>query len=288
MRLNRLSRYTVVDGRTPIRKLKFVDFDLVVTDMDGTLLNPDHTIPEQFWPLLAELRARGLVFAPASGRQLHTLLEQFGDEELSIIAENGTVVFHNGEIVSVTAMDKDTVSRLIRVLSELDDDPSFDGGVVLCRPDGAFISRNDEAFGAQCAPYYKKLTVVENLAPYVTDDVIKIAIFSFSNAEDTIVPRVTEYLGGMKLAVSGENWVDIMSPDANKGIALRNLASALNIPIERTLAFGDFLNDLELMQEAGTAYAMANAHPDIKAAADHLAPSNAEQGVITILRELMA
>lgn len=265
-----------------------MNYDLIVTDMDGTLLDSNHNVPDSFWPLLDELRSRNIAFAPASGRQLHTLLEQFEQVEgLSIIAENGTVVYHDGRIVSVTAMPRQVVSELITVLDTLDDDPHFDGGAVLCRPDGAFISRNDEDFGAQCAPYYKQLTVVENLANYVTDDVVKIAIFSTRNAEETIVPRVHDHIGAMKLAVSGENWVDIMSPDANKGIALRNLAQALDIDIEKTLAFGDFLNDLELMQEAGTSYAMANAHPEITAAADYTAPSNDEEGVITVIRDLM-
>ncbi|WIM73424.1 HAD hydrolase family protein [Corynebacterium suedekumii] len=58
-------------------------------------------------------------------------------------------------------------------------------------------------------------------------------------------------------------------------------------PQARTLAFGDYLNDYELLEAAGTAWAMDNAHPDIRAIADHIAPPNTEAGVVTVLRELL-
>ena len=78
-----------------------------------------------------------------------------------------------------------------------------------------------------------------------------------------------------------------MDPTAGKGRALLALADALGVPQARTLAFGDYLNDYELLQAAGTAYAMENAHPDIKAIAHHIAPSNTEAGVVTVLRDLL-
>lgn len=256
---------------------------LVVTDMDGTLLDDDHTIPQSFWPILERLQRHNVVFAPASGRQLHTLLEQFGPiTNLSVIAENGTVIYHEGSIISVTAMPAGTVHDL---LDTLEHGVTFDGGVVLCRPDGAFISRSDSAFVSQCTPYYKQLTAVDDLHDYVNDETIKIAIFSFTNAEASILPHLTN-VGGMNIAVSGEHWVDIMSPEANKGTALETLARTLNIPIDETLAFGDYLNDYELLRKAGTSYAMANAHPRVKDIADHIAPTNTDHGVIQILDQL--
>lgn len=259
---------------------------LVVTDMDGTLLDDDHTIPNTFWPLLKKLQRNNVAFAPASGRQLHTLLEQFDFcGNLSVIAENGTVVYHDGRIISITAMPESTIHALLNTLDLLDQGLKFDGGVVLCRPDGAYISRSDTIFTSQCAPYYKKLTVVEDLHDYVNGEVIKIAIFSFTNAEESILPHLTN-LNGMNLAVSGENWVDIMSPEANKGKALEILARALGISTTETVAFGDYLNDYELLRQAGTSYAMANAHPRIKEIADHTAPANTEHGVIQILNQL--
>lgn len=77
-----------------------------------------------------------------------------------------------------------------------------------------------------------------------------------------------------------------MAAGVNKGVALHTMAELLSVPISRTAAFGDFLNDYELLREAGTAIAMENAHPKLKEIADHIAPPNTEYGVMTVLRQL--
>ena len=56
-----------------------VDVRLVVVDMDGTLLDGHGRIPAGLWPLLGVMRERGIVFAPASGRQYATLATMFAD-----------------------------------------------------------------------------------------------------------------------------------------------------------------------------------------------------------------
>ena len=121
-----------------------MDFRLVATDMDGTLLNTHHEVPEKFWDILEQMRAKGIAFAPASGRQLATLQKQFGHagEPISYIAENGTVVVHDGEIISLTTIDSDTVHSIIDAVRASD----IDMGVVVCRPERAYVERNDEAF----------------------------------------------------------------------------------------------------------------------------------------------
>ena len=73
------------------------DIRLIVSDMDGTLLDDDGRVPDAFWPLLDALRRAGIVFVPASGRQYQTLHTIFGEHEgLIYIAENGTNVVQNG------------------------------------------------------------------------------------------------------------------------------------------------------------------------------------------------
>ncbi|MGO1635506.1 MAG: HAD hydrolase family protein, partial [Corynebacterium variabile] len=85
------------DGSAP------VDVGLVVLDMDGTLLDGSGAVPSTFWDLLPELRERGIVVVPASGRQYATLRSMFNTQAPSsteplrtYLAENGTVVVHDG------------------------------------------------------------------------------------------------------------------------------------------------------------------------------------------------
>jgi HAD superfamily hydrolase (TIGR01484 family) len=64
--------------------------------------------------------------------------------------------------------------------------------------------------------------------------------------------------------VSGSIWLDISHKLANKGRAMELLQKKYSITTEQTMAFGDYLNDLEMMQQAHYSFAMENAHPDIK------------------------
>ena len=68
------------------------DIRLIVADMDGTLLDDEKQMHDQFWPLIDELHRRGILFSPASGRQYYTLLREFADiaDEMVFIAENGS------------------------------------------------------------------------------------------------------------------------------------------------------------------------------------------------------
>lgn len=263
-----------------------MDFRLVATDMDGTLLDSNHDIPEGFWDVLDRLRANGIAFAPASGRQLATLQHQFADagEPISFIAENGTVVVHNGEIISLTTINPDTVHAIIDAARNAD----VDMGVVICRPERAYIERNDEAFRTEGTRYYVSLAVVEDLHEAVNDEVIKVAIFTFQDAEEDCAPVISKACPDANIVVSGKHWVDVMDPSANKGQALAKLRDALGITESETLVFGDYLNDTELIKAAGTSYAMSNAHPDILALADAVAPSNDEAGVVQVLEKLLA
>ncbi|GED98855.1 HAD family hydrolase [Gordonia crocea] len=83
-------------------------------------------------------------------------------------------------------------------------------------------------------------------------------------------------------------WIDIMSRQADKGVGVRVLQRNLAVGPEQTAAFGDYLNDLEMLAAAQHSFAVANAHPAVAAAAGVQIPSNVEQGVITTLRELLA
>ena len=74
------------------------DIRLIACDMDGTLLDDNSAIHDEFWPLIDQLHARGITFCPASGRQYHSMFERFKPivEEVIFIAENGTYVAEHG------------------------------------------------------------------------------------------------------------------------------------------------------------------------------------------------
>lgn len=264
-----------------------MQFRLITCDMDGTLLDNAKNIPDDFWPLLGRLQEQGIVFAPASGRQLETILHMFekAPNPVSVIAENGALVYHDGEIVSLTTIDK---TATMRVLDAIAEHPEVEWDVTLCRADGAFVGHTNEEIAQLTAMYYHKLNVVDDVRDYVNDDVIKLALFTLGNPEEVAETILKEAAGDdLAVVVSGTQSIDVIHQDINKGIGLQELAAKVGVPLSQTLAFGDYLNDTELLAAAGTSYAMANGHPQLKAAADHIAPSNEENGVVRVLQQLL-
>ncbi len=65
------------------------------------------------------------------------------------------------------------------------------------------------------------------------------------------------------MTVSGPEWLDISNLGASKGDAIRRIQEKLGIAKDETMAFGDYLNDYEMLQESGHSYAMKNSHPDL-------------------------
>ncbi|MGW4287927.1 Cof-type HAD-IIB family hydrolase [Streptomyces sp. NPDC004673] len=255
------------------------DIRLVVTDMDGTLLDDDKCPPDTLWPLLAELRRRGVLFSPASGRQYATLAREFAEvaEGMVFIAENGTYVVRDGAELSSDPLDAASAADLARTVRGLAA-RGVDAGAVVCGKRAAYVERTDEAFLAEVRKYYVEHRVVEDVTA-VDDEIIKVAVYDFGSAETGAAPALAPFADSHQVVVSGEHWVDVMNRTANKGAALRGLQRELSITPAQTMVFGDYLNDLEMLDAADWSFAMANAHPDVIRRARHLAPSNNDQGV---------
>ncbi|MGW1212765.1 Cof-type HAD-IIB family hydrolase [Streptomyces sp. NPDC002499] len=263
------------------------DIRLIVTDMDGTLLDDAKRIPPGLWETLAELRRRGVLFSPASGRQYATLAREFAEvsEGMAFIAENGTYVVRDGVELASDPLAPGVVAELVRTVRQLVAS-GVDVGAVVCGKRSAYVERTDGAFLDEVRRYYVENQVVED-ATVIDDDILKVALYDFGSAERTTAPGLAPFATTHQVVVSGEHWADVMNPTANKGAALRRLQRDLGITPAQTMVFGDYLNDLEMLDAAEWSFAMANAHPDVVARARYTAPSNNDNGVLrTIARVL--
>ena len=81
--------------------------------------------------------------------------------------------------------------------------------------------------------------------------------------------------------------LEISAAGVSKASGLARFATSRGIDAADVVAFGDMPNDLPMLTWAGTSYAMANAHPSVRAVSDHLAPANDDDGVAQVIEALL-
>jgi Cof subfamily protein (haloacid dehalogenase superfamily) len=256
---------------------------MVVTDMDGTLLNSNHEVSDRFFELFKELKKRDILFVAASGRQYNSILDKLDTikNDIIVVAENGGYVMRNGVELLSTLLPKNQQHIILKTLSEVENI-----NAVLCGKQCAYLTGDSEEFADLLRQYYSAFEIVEDLEQ-VDAEILKIAIYHFESSEQYIYPEVKHLEGDLKVKVSGPNWVDISSPNANKGFALQKLQKMYSITSEETMVFGDYNNDLEMLALADHSFAMENAHPNVKAVANYSTSSNDDFGVERILERLL-
>ena len=180
-------------------------------------------------------------------------------------------------------MEAATAVRVTRTLRE----HGADVGAVVATRDRAYIDRTDKRFVDQCARYYEELETVDDVLELALDDVLKIAVYTFGDAEFECHRPLSTAVPGVQTVVSGAHWVDMMARTASKGRALKAVQERLGISAAQTAVFGDYLNDAELYDHAELSFAVANAHPAILARARCTAPANTEDGVLRTIEMLL-
>ncbi len=257
---------------------------LVVTDMDGTLLNSKGEVSKRFLNLYQELSSLGVHFIAASGRQYFSIGSKLENikNEITIIAENGGLIVENENelhVKSITPTDINTFVKELRKIKGV--------YIILCGKNTAYIENNDANFIAMFNEYYHKYKIVDDLTTVSNDTFLKIASFHFDNSETHIYPHLKTFESKFQIKVSGQNWLDISHPQANKGVALKFIQDKMHINASETMVFGDYNNDLEMLRLGHFSYAMQNAHPNVKAIANFETSSNNDFGVENVLEELL-
>ncbi|OBU12796.1 HAD family hydrolase [Photobacterium aquimaris] len=253
----------------------------IATDMDGTLLNDNKQLPDNFYDVFNELHAKNIIFSAASGRQYQSLVNTFEPvkDKMLFIAENGTLVMYQGKELYSSTIPTSEIHAIITSVKAIEN--TF---IVLCGKNSAYTETTDPQALEEINKYYHNLEIVSDLLA-VDDEFIKIAVLNFNGTEQQIYPIIAPlYSQTHQVVVSAKVWLDIMHKTASKGSAIKELQRIFNFTFEESMSFGDFLNDVEMLKETYFSYAMDNAHPKIKQLARFHAPSNNEQGVMTVIK----
>lgn len=242
-------------------------------------------MPEETFPLIEKMHSAGVLFVPASGRQLPNLLKLFApvSDKIAIIAENGGLVWYRGEIIFSDPTPAADVVRALQIIR------TQDGlyPVISC-DDCAYYEDGYPRFVGILKRSYSSETRVDNLEEIAgTKKVLKISVWDDMPAAEhggTVLPPLIK---GLRTAVSGYDWLDVSVAHANKGRALKALMAHIGAEKAQCAAFGDHMNDYEMLKESGLPFVTANAYPPLKELIGEQIPSNADFGVIKKIKELI-
>lgn len=244
---------------------------LIASDLDGTLLKYGaQRLDPSLFPLLIALKEKGVRFVAASGRQLHSLHQLFAPirDDIYYIAENGSLCVQHTEILSKGEISRDLGLQLFRFSR----DYPHCNCLLSCETRAYTDSKDEEFLRLMKQEVRSNICAVEDLEQ-IEESFLKISFCDFTDP-DTLFHRSYEaFSSHLRVVTSGPGWIDFAAIGVSKGTALADLTKHLQIRPEECIAFGDEYNDKEMLQFAGTSYAMATGAEGIRKYATHTTDS---------------
>lgn len=257
---------------------------LIVSDMDGTLVNDEKKIDEDIYEILPKLKEMGTKFVVASGRQYPSLCNDFREhvKDVVICSENGAFIVDNGKELYAKCMTKEQVKM------SLDAAFAVEGmEPIVCAKYVTYTRDAGMKEFLESPKFNYKMALVDDLYN-IEDDIIKISMIVL-NGEDTVAMfrKVRAVLDeSMNLVTSGEGCMDTGIYGVHKGAAVEVLQEMWGITPEETMAIGDQYNDVEMFTRAHYSFAMEGAVEGVKKKARFIAGSNNEGGVVKAIRKI--
>ncbi|GAA4951074.1 HAD family hydrolase [Yinghuangia aomiensis] len=261
-----------------------MSFRLVATDLDGTLLTEDQRITERTRAALAAAGAAGAHHVIVTGRAVswsRPVFAALGYDGLAVCSQ-GAQVYHAGEdrILTSVTLDRQVARLAIEKLRA-------DLG-----PVAAAVSRAGIDGAVVVEPSYRyslplPVHTAEDREELWAEPILKAYVQQRDLGDDELAARARQICDGLvDVTHAGPGIVELLPVGLGKSVGLSLVARRLGAKAADTVAFGDMPNDVSMLRWAGHGVAMANAHPDLKAVADEITASNAEDGVAVVLERL--
>lgn len=249
-------------------------------DIDGTILTYNHTYTELTKKAIQEAQSNGVEVFFASGRPLHelnSLRKELGIH--SAICYNGAYAIYKDDVIVNEPMDPEIVQRILSFVKQYHNElvlytdqknyfTSLTHPEVIHFIDHFQLKENDLISDNNTKPIYS-MTVMH---------LLKEQLSIYKDLPNLEVSRVN--IDGIS------NAYDLIQKNINKGTAVQQVLHILNIPKEKAIAFGDGMNDREMLQNVGESFIMANGDPNLFPYAKHQTKSVDESGVYYGLKKL--
>lgn len=272
-----------------------MDARLIFLDIDGTLTEPGSNVPPaSALEAVRGARANGHKVVLCSGRNYGMLspLLQYGFDGL--VGSAGGYIEYGGSAVYDCPMTPQQQSRVLSAFAESGVYRTVESKTGSYTDEGlkAFLREHAEAGGnselLRWREQLEKDLGIRPMAEYRGEPIYKL-VFMCQDAEQLRRPRQLledEFNFCMQDPDScGMTNGELINRKFDKGTAVRRLSGHLHIPMDRTVAFGDSMNDLEMIETAGLGICMGNGSPALKKIADEVCPSVTEDGLYQAFRQ---
>ncbi|MBM4763410.1 HAD family hydrolase [Bacillus sp. B15-48] len=255
-------------------------FKILFLDIDGTILRPDNTIEHSTKEAIAQVQKIGIETVLATGRPVHEIREIGRKLNInSYIGYNGALAIFNNEELFAEPMEAHHVQSFLDVAKKYNHD------IVL-------YTNNKNYFTSLNSPEVKRFNETFHLRrnSLFTDDVIDdiLGMTLLTKAENGKgVYSLDDGIFFSQVNIEGmHHCYDVIREKVNKGVGVRFLLNRLGIPKESAIAFGDGMNDKEMLQEVGEGFAMGNANPNLFSYAKHKTTTVTNSGIYNGLKKL--
>lgn len=271
--------------------MKDIPFKAVAIDMDGTFVNDDLTYDRaRFKNILTELNKRHIHFIASSGRCLARLKCDFAGflDNVDMIADNGVLMTQDNKMIYSHFF---TYQTGIELLDFMQSEYPTAHMAISCR-NHAYLyldKKMPDDFRSFMHIQYPGIIDITNLKNIPPDDRIGKLTLNFPAEKANEIEKCfnKNHKGKIHCTTSGYDDIDVVCYGVDKAKALKYLLHYLKAKPSELIAFGDGLNDQEILQLAGRSYAMANGDERIKELADYQAPSNDDSGVLKVLEDYL-
>ena len=252
---------------------------LIAIDLDGTLLNDSKQVSERTINAISRLPARGIKIIIATARPPRSVRHIYQQLQLDCfqVNYNGALIWDEPrkEAVFHRPIDGALVHEMIVHARSL-----YADLLVSCEVmDRWFTDRHDPQYTTETGRMFKP-DVICPTDEFCRQAITKLMFLGHPELITAVEPFISGSYGDRVTTVRADaDLIQIMDKRVSKAVALMKIAEFHGIPMEQVMAIGDAPNDVGMLQVAGVAVAMDNAHERVKQVAHWIAPSNNDHGV---------
>ena len=274
-----ISKSLDISDLSPLDVASILPIRLVAIDLDGTLLNDSKQVSERTVESIACLPGRGIKVIIATARPPRSVRHIYQQLKLDCLQVN-----YNGALIwdepkQTAVFHRPIAGPLVREIIEYARSFYADLLVSCEVMDRWYTDRHDPQYTTETGRLFKP-DVICPVEEMCSRPITKLMFLGHPELMTAVNPFIAEHYGDRVTTVRADaDLIQVMDLRVSKAVAVTRIAEHYRVPMEQVMAIGDAPNDVGMLQVAGVAIAMDNAHERVKEVAHWVAPSNNDHGV---------